>query len=124
MSPDSRYCPECYEFLTNEAELITGWNKPLWVPRQDASCKAVGRKSKAEKPTYPRDIPSEVLQRANQPLNHVLQKYAREPQGRPMKEVPVERIKELSRKLGVRDIARELNIHHSMVSRVLSGKRN
>ena len=32
LSPDPRYCQFCYEFLLDEAKLLTG--KPAWVPRQ------------------------------------------------------------------------------------------
>jgi len=53
----------------------------------------------------------------------VLQRTNIKTGGRPRKIVPTEAIKGMANKLGTRDIARELDTHPSMVSRVLSGKR-
>ena len=115
MSPDPRYCHECYDLLTEEAKFIGNKARPDWLPVSHASRKhTTGQKSSVK------GVPNhlgygEVLQRTN--------KTSPNNGGRPRKEVPLERIKELSKSMGVRDIARELNIHHSMVSRILSGKR-
>ena len=32
-SPDSRYCQDCYDFLTGEAKLLSGTRRPKWVPK-------------------------------------------------------------------------------------------
>lgn len=33
-SLDPRYCQGCYDFLVNEAALLTGTTRPKWIPRQ------------------------------------------------------------------------------------------
>lgn len=47
MSPDTRYCLGCYEFLLKEAEILGGTKRPAWIPKpqkplgepaQSASC--------------------------------------------------------------------------------------
>ncbi len=32
-SPDFRYCQGCCEFLLNEAKMLTGGKRPLWIPK-------------------------------------------------------------------------------------------
>ena len=32
-SPDPRYCQNCYDFLTEEAKLLSGTRRPKWVPK-------------------------------------------------------------------------------------------
>ena len=33
-SPDPRYCQDCYDFLTEEAKLLSGTRCPKWVPKK------------------------------------------------------------------------------------------
>jgi len=95
------------------------------------SAEAVERKISpitSEKVKIPAENHKEVLTRTKSENNRALQNLARPPVlslgGRPRKNVPVDRIKELSKEgMGVRDISRKLKITPSMVSRVLSGQR-
>ena len=32
LSPDHRYCQWCYDFLMEEAKLVTRWKTPEWIP--------------------------------------------------------------------------------------------
>ena len=34
-SPDPRYCQDCYDFLTEEAKLLSGTRRPKWVPKPE-----------------------------------------------------------------------------------------
>jgi len=36
-SPDPRYCQSCYDFLLEEAALLTGTTRPKWIPRRQES---------------------------------------------------------------------------------------
>ena len=33
LSPDSRYCQGCYDFLLKEAEMLPGRKRPAWIPK-------------------------------------------------------------------------------------------
>jgi len=48
MSPDDRYCQDCYEFLLKEAEMLTGHQRADWRPRA-----AVARRESEAKLTPP-----------------------------------------------------------------------
>lgn len=32
-SLDSRYCESCFQFLTNEAKMLSGGKRPAWMPK-------------------------------------------------------------------------------------------
>ncbi len=34
LSPDSRYCRGCYDFLLKEAEMLPGRKRPAWIPKK------------------------------------------------------------------------------------------
>ena len=127
-SHDRRYCNFCYDLLTEEAKLDKSWSRAGWKPITSPPHQAVEGKTEGLKPmTYPSGQ-AEVLTRSNTPPNHALQNPTRNPRinpgGRPRKEAPTKDIKKLSKQgLGTRDIARELNLSPSMVSRTLAGKR-
>lgn len=36
MSPDPRYCLECYGFLLKEAEILSPGKRPAWIPKAQA----------------------------------------------------------------------------------------
>ena len=126
-SPDTRYCQGCCEFLLHEAELDKSWGKASWKPVLNYTDKPVEYKSHSEIPMVNGETHTGLLTRTKLPQNRALQKSALTPKislmGRPKKEVPSDQIIELSKTLGVRDIARDLDLTPSMVSRVLSGRR-
>ncbi len=127
-SPDPRYCQGCFEVLSEEAKLDKSWARSGWKPIISPSDNAVDSKIEGEKPTTYPDGQAEVLTRTNILQNRALQNPTRNPRinlgGRPRKEAPIKDIMRLSKQgLGVRGVARELNLSPSMVSRVLSGKR-
>ena len=34
-SQDSRYCQGCYDYLTEEAKLLSGSRRPKWIPKPE-----------------------------------------------------------------------------------------
>ncbi len=56
-SPDPRYCQRCCDFLSREAELLTGWQRPSWVPKlakeRSGEKPAADKSQEATKPSKP-----------------------------------------------------------------------
>ena len=83
ISPDSRYCLMCFEFLTKEAELVpASRGKPPWVPVSNRAEVAPSREKAVAKPLTNGKPPVGVLQH---------------PGGRPIKEGEVHRTTEWRR---------------------------
>ncbi|MFC1930255.1 hypothetical protein ACFLW6_05340 [Chloroflexota bacterium] len=131
MSPDPRYCPECYEFLLKEAELITNWKKPAWVPVITPSCKRVEAKSDAEKPPTHGGVPTAKLSKLNE-VSNSMDNFR--PRGRPKtyrkRELPENLIYQLYNEgLGSQAIAARLKkekgveVSYKTIQRMLSGER-
>ncbi|MFC2122092.1 hypothetical protein ACFLRP_00195 [Bacteroidota bacterium] len=119
-SPDPRYCQGCYEFLLDEAKLVTRWKIPDWVPKTSSEqlAKPVQRVLERDKSGENGDIPTLKLSTLS---------------GRPMsykkRALPEDLIERLNKHgLGSKAIATKLKargivVSYKTIQRLLNGQR-
>ena len=120
-SPDPRYCQSCYDFLLEEAALLTGTTRPKWIPRRQESGKNI---ISGAGDGYAIMLPSEDTE-----IHRYHNSTDSRRRGPKQKPLPEERIRGLSSAgLGVKAIANELKgegvlISAETISRLLRGER-
>jgi len=114
MSPDPRYCLNCFEFLTQEAELITG--RPKWIPKPQKHPKLGGKKL-VRVSQHGQGIMSTLADEkiTVDIIQASVSKKARFPRGRKKIVLPKEQIKRmLSEGYGTKAIATRLKREHEI----------
>ena len=129
MSPDPRYCQGCYDFLIEEAKLLSGTRRPKWIPKPEKPDKALEKQchvarggdgilSTLESPKIEEDIIKPSVE--PEPVSQ---------KGRKKPVLPVGDIGQLSFEgMGAKAIAPQLRkrnakVSHKTAQRVLSGER-
>ena len=56
LSPDPRYCQDCYDFLLKEAEMLPDNKRPKWVPRAQSEKDSTGKNSGQKSIQVSRDV--------------------------------------------------------------------
>jgi hypothetical protein len=77
-SPDPRYCQGCYEFLLNEAAMLSPNKKPSWVPKDGGTPDL----NHADTKQSNKNDVTKIIQQGNLPSGIMLQEKRR---GRPLK---------------------------------------
>jgi len=129
MSPDPRYCQGCYDFLIEEAKLLSGPRCSKWIPKPEKPYKALEKQchvarggdgilSTLESPKIEEDIIKPSVE--PEPVSQ---------KGRKKPVLPVGDIGQLSFEgMGAKAIAPQLRkrnakVSHKTAQRVLSGER-
>lgn len=133
MSPDTRYCRWCYNFLLKEAGLLGETKRPRWIPKPQT--KPTEAKIEGEKQYHivqPIDKEKTKMSTLNPP-SVTVDKFR--PRGRPKTykkhSLPDDKIRQLHKEgMGTKAIATYLktelgiDVSYKTIQRVLSGERN
>ena len=133
MSEDTRYCKDCYDFLLEEATLISGNRRPGWIPKKSKALHA--KMGQAKQCLIPQDtggIKSTLKEEKSkvdtiQPPTLLRPQAKRGPKHRVL---PEDLIRSLAAEgMGSKAIAsklkaeRGIDVSYKTVQRVLSGER-
>ncbi len=125
MSPDPRYCQSCYEFLLEEARILSGTKRPNWIPRSET-----GGEEQYHASQYGNGIKAtlegekSIVDIINPPT--FLRPQAK--RGPKHRVLPEEFIRSLAKDMGSKAITtklkeRGITVSYKTIQRVLSGER-
>jgi len=133
MSEDTRYCKDCYDFLLEEATLISGNRRPGWIPKKSKALHA--KMEQAKQCLIPQDtrgIKSTLKEEKSKvaTIQPSVAKVTRGKRGPKHKALPQELIEQWAgRGMGSKAIASKLNselvitVSYKTIQRLLSGGR-
>ena len=129
MSEDTRYCQNCFGFLSEEAKLI-GLRRPAWIPKKNALQAKMGQGKPIHSPEDTDKEKTKLLTvNKNTVIGNNLEARGRQKTYR-KQELPVGFIKQLFREgNGLKAIAsrlkreKDIKVSHMTIGRVLSGER-
>ena len=129
MSEDTRYCQNCFDFLSEEAKLI-GSQRPAWIPKKNAlQSKIKAGKVIQVKEDTDKEKRKLLTVNKNTVIGNNLEARGRQKTYR-KQELPVGFIKQLFREgNGLKAIAsrlkreKDIKVSHMTIGRVLSGER-
>ena len=126
MSPDSRYCPECFDLLMDEASMLPPKKRPAWIPKT------------GDKKTIP--VPQDAVLIMHTINGEKIRSVHNSPAALPVKpsskrgpkhrDLPEDLIRQwASEGMGSKSIAARLKreqgitVHYSTIQRILTGQR-
>lgn len=125
-SSDPRYCQLCHDFLGKEAQLLTGWRRPEWIPKPSQKQTLCAKNSEDKKRSIPNHTPEILAHTGSQSVKSQARADTR---GRPLLDLPVRQIKRWQEKghnaaeIRQRLTDKGIEVSKRTLYRILSGQR-